>query len=63
MHELGLGRRLDTYGHEPEELVVAIEELLADAALRRRLASVAARVQAEPGTVKGADLIEPLATS
>jgi UDP:flavonoid glycosyltransferase YjiC (YdhE family) len=63
MHELGLGRRLDTYGHEPEELVVAIEELLADAGLRRRLASVAARVRAEPGTVKGADLIEPLAKS
>jgi MGT family glycosyltransferase len=63
MHELGLGRRLDTYGHEPEELVVAIEELLADAGLRRRLASVAARVRAEPGTVKGADLIEPLAMS
>jgi MGT family glycosyltransferase len=62
IHETGLGVRLDTYGHEPEELHGAIERLLADGALRRRLKAVSERLQAKPGTVKAADLIEQLGT-
>jgi MGT family glycosyltransferase len=58
MHELGLGHRLDTYGHEAEELTHAIEALLADEELAERLGAIARRLQAEPGTVKAADLIE-----
>jgi MGT family glycosyltransferase len=58
MHELGLGRRLDTYGHEPEELTGAIDELLRDDELRERLGAISRRLQAEPGTVKAAGLIE-----
>jgi MGT family glycosyltransferase len=61
MHELGLGRRLDTYGHEPVELVEAIESLLADRELPSRLGGISARLQADPGTVKAAGLIESLA--
>jgi UDP:flavonoid glycosyltransferase YjiC (YdhE family) len=61
MHELGLGRRLDTYGHEPVELVEAIESLLADPELPSRLGGISARLQADPGTVKAAGLIESLA--
>lgn len=61
MHELGLGRRLDTYGHEPAELIDAIESLLADPHLPGRLSGISQRLQAGPGTVQAADLIESLA--
>jgi len=61
MHELGLGRRLDTYGHEPAELIGAIENLLADPHLPGRLSGISHRLQSAPGTVRAADLIETLA--
>jgi UDP:flavonoid glycosyltransferase YjiC (YdhE family) len=61
MHELGLGRRLDTYGHEPAELIGAIESLLADPHLPARLSGIARGLRAAPGTVRAADLIEDLA--
>jgi MGT family glycosyltransferase len=60
MEELGLGRRLDTYGHEPAELITAIDTLLADPMLPRRLSGISASLQADPGTVKAASLIETL---
>jgi MGT family glycosyltransferase len=58
MHETGYGIRLDTYGHEPSELPAAIDGLVADDDLRERLAAVSSRLQAAPGTVRAADLIE-----
>jgi MGT family glycosyltransferase len=61
VHETGLGVRLDTYGHEPSELTGAIDRLLADAGLHRRLQGISARLQAAPGTVRAADLIEQVA--
>jgi MGT family glycosyltransferase len=61
MAELGLGRRLATYEHEPEELASAIEDLRADGALAARLAGISQRLQASPGTVRAADLIEAVA--
>jgi hypothetical protein len=42
-------------------LVGAIERLLADRAMTTRLADVSMRLQAAPGTVRAADLIERLA--
>jgi UDP:flavonoid glycosyltransferase YjiC (YdhE family) len=57
MQELGLGRRLDTYGHEPAELIAAIESLLADPLLPQRLNGISGRLQDDPGTVRAADLI------
>jgi MGT family glycosyltransferase len=60
MHELGLGRRLDAYRHEPAELITAIENLLGDLVLPERLAAISRRLQAEPGTTRAADLIEKL---
>jgi len=60
MQELGLGRRLDTYGHEPEELIEAVENLLADPRLPGRLSRISQRLQGEPGTLKAADLIQSL---
>jgi MGT family glycosyltransferase len=59
--ELGLGRRLDTYGHEPEELLGAIDDLLEDAALSERLTRISAGLQSHPGTVRAANLIESVA--
>ena len=58
--ETGFGIRLDTYGHAPEELTGAIERLLADRWLHERLDAVSPRLQAAPGTVAAADVIERL---
>ncbi len=58
MHETGFGIRLDTYGHKASELPAAIDGLVADDDLRARLAAVSSRLQAAPGTVRAADLIE-----
>jgi MGT family glycosyltransferase len=59
--ETGFGARLPAYTVEDAELTGAIERLLADARLRSRLEALSARLQAEPGTVQAADLIERLA--
>ncbi len=59
----GIGRRLATYTFKPAELGESIDVLLADDALHARLAAISARVQAEPGRVKAATLIERLLTS
>ena len=63
MDELGFGP-VSTYAFEPKELTAAIDALLdgpAADARRARAADMAARLQASPGTVKAADLIERLA--
>jgi MGT family glycosyltransferase len=62
IHETGFGTRLATYTHEPEELLGAIEGLLANGKLRRRLNATSERLQQNPGTVKAADRIEELET-
>jgi MGT family glycosyltransferase len=59
--EMGLGARLDTYGHEPAELLRAVDQLLADSALAERLRVLSGELQAAPGTVRAADLIEGVA--
>jgi MGT family glycosyltransferase len=59
--ELGFGRRLATYAHEPGELRSALDGLLRDEPLRRRLADVSDALRARPGTVRAADLIEDVA--
>jgi MGT family glycosyltransferase len=56
--ETGFGRRLSTYGFRDEELTDAIDELLADAALAKRLGKMSKRIKASSGTVRAADLIE-----
>src|ERR671936_803779 len=58
--ETGFGVRLDTYRFEEEEMRSAIDRLLADTALRERMAAIARRLQAEPGTRRAAELIERL---
>ena len=61
IHETGFGIRLDTYGHEPEELTSAIDKLLIDETLRRRLSEISSRLQQRRGTLLAAELIEELA--
>jgi MGT family glycosyltransferase len=60
--ELSFGMRLDTYGHEPDELRTAVTRLLEDDLARGRLASIAERLQATPGTVTAAERLEQLAS-
>ena len=48
--ETGFGRRLVTYVFAEDELMPAIEALLADASLGVRMAAIAARMQAAGGT-------------
>ena len=59
--ETGFGRRLPTYEVEGDELLGAIDALVADRPLHERLAAISSRVQADPGTAKAAGLIEQLA--
>ncbi len=56
--ELGFGVRLDTYGFVDAELIDAVERLLADTALRTRLAGIGAAIRARDGLRVGADVIE-----
>jgi len=59
--ELGLGVRLDTYRFTDAELHGALAQLLGDRALRDRLATGAAQIQARQGLRRAADLIEAAA--
>jgi MGT family glycosyltransferase len=61
VHETGFGVRLPTYEFEENELLGALDRLLANDGLGARLRRIAARVQAAPGTVKAAGLIERVA--
>jgi MGT family glycosyltransferase len=61
VHELGFGQRLDTYGFEDDELISAVDRLLADEALHRRMAANGEVIRGRRGTLVAADLIEALA--
>ena len=58
--ETGFGRRLETYGFTDEEISGAIDELLGDAPLAKRLRDLSSKLQASPGTERAADLIGSL---
>jgi MGT family glycosyltransferase len=58
LDETGLGVRLDTYGHAPDELSGALDRLLDDESLSRRLGAISASLQKARGTERAADLIE-----
>jgi MGT family glycosyltransferase len=60
VQELGSGVRLDTYAFEERELHQAVDRLIADTALRSRLAKEGEEIQARDGVVRAADLIEAL---
>ena len=54
---------LITYRFEDEQLTGAIASLLADQGLKPRHLAVSQQLQASPGNVRAADLIERLATT
>ncbi|KMO75245.1 glycosyltransferase [Mycolicibacterium chlorophenolicum] len=56
--ELGFGIRLDTYRFTDDELTDAVDRLLADTALRDRLADLGAAIRERDGLRVGADVIE-----
>jgi MGT family glycosyltransferase len=60
--ECNLGIRLDTYGHEPDQLAAAVSRLLEARELRGRIAAISERLQREPGTVRAAEAIERVAS-
>jgi MGT family glycosyltransferase len=62
VQETGYGLRLDTYGHAPEELRAAVDQVLADTEMHARLARASARLQAHRGTERAAEQIEAVAT-
>jgi MGT family glycosyltransferase len=61
--ETGFGLRLPTYSFADADLAAAIDRLLDDADLRRRLGEASRRLRERPGNVRAADLIERLAES
>ena len=62
--ETGFGVRLPTPTRSsPTSCARAIDRLLADAVLHARMAPIAQRLQANPGTERAADLIERLAAT
>jgi UDP:flavonoid glycosyltransferase YjiC (YdhE family) len=60
--ECNFGIRLDTYGHDPDQLAVALRRLLDARELQARLAGISERLQRAPGTVRAAEAIERVAS-
>jgi MGT family glycosyltransferase len=58
VHELGFGRRLSTYGFADEELIGAVDDLLADQELRARMDGIGRAIRERDGLRRGADVIE-----
>ena len=58
MQELTYGARLDTYAFEDQELIEAVDRLLADEVLRSSLDGLGGRIRDQHGTRVAADLIE-----
>jgi UDP:flavonoid glycosyltransferase YjiC (YdhE family) len=61
LRETGFGERLPTYGWEPQDLIGAVDRLLGDDGLRARMRAGADAIRADPGHVRGADLVEQVA--
>jgi MGT family glycosyltransferase len=58
VHEQGFGVRLSTYGFADEELTTTVDGLLADTALRERLAAIGVAIRERNGLRRAADVIE-----
>jgi MGT family glycosyltransferase len=59
--ELGFGHRLAPYAFSDADFLTALDDLLDDQTRVARMAGIAGRLQANPGPVKAASLIERLA--
>ncbi|HEY3527890.1 MAG TPA: nucleotide disphospho-sugar-binding domain-containing protein [Nocardioides sp.] len=58
VHELGYGVRLATYAFADADLTDAVDRLLADTALRDRMATIGADIRSRDGLRRGAEIIE-----
>jgi MGT family glycosyltransferase len=63
VHETGYGLRVPTYDFADGQLAAALDDVLANDAMRARCAAAGERLRRRPGTVLAADLIEQVATS
>ena len=63
VHETGHGIRLDTYRFTADDMTAALDTLLGDEALHRRLAEESATIRERDGVRRAADLIEQVAES
>jgi UDP:flavonoid glycosyltransferase YjiC (YdhE family) len=61
LQETGFGRRLPTYDWTEEQLVGAVSKLISDEDLVARMRSNGDTMRADPGRVRGADLLDRLA--
>jgi UDP:flavonoid glycosyltransferase YjiC (YdhE family) len=59
--ELDFGHRLAPYGFSDADFLTGLDDVLTDEGRRSRMAGMAQRLQANPGPVRAADLIERLA--
>jgi MGT family glycosyltransferase len=60
VEELGYGVRLPTYAFSDDELLGAVDRLLADTQLRARMDAVGSAIRARDGLRRGAEIIENL---
>jgi MGT family glycosyltransferase len=63
VHETAHGIRLPTYAFEERQLTGAIDRLLGESALHRRLEVASARLRARPGPARAAELLERVAAT
>ena len=61
--ELDFGHRLAPYGFSDADFFAALDDVLTNSARRARMTAISTRLQADPGPVKAAELIERLAVS
>jgi UDP:flavonoid glycosyltransferase YjiC (YdhE family) len=61
VHETGFGVRLPTYTFADEQLTGAVEQLLADTALRARMDAIGADIRTRSGVARAAELLESVA--
>jgi len=61
IHELTYGVRLSSYDFDDKKFLRSMDHLLRDETLRARMAKVSLDLQANPGTIKAAALIERVA--
>lgn len=61
VEETGFGHQLEPYGFSDEGFNAALDDVLNDEGRRARMADISARLQADPGPARAANLIERLA--
>jgi UDP:flavonoid glycosyltransferase YjiC (YdhE family) len=58
LRETGFGERLPTYDWTDDQLIATVDRLLGDVPLKERMVANAEAIRADPGPVRGADVLE-----